>query len=171
MEVRSVEAIIKALNGAKVKYLIVGGLAVNAYGYERLTKDVDLVIGLERENIIRGLRALMAIGYILKIPVTPEQFADPALREEWRRDKNMVVLQLWSDVHRRTPVDVFVYEPFDFDKEFARAKREPVAGRIPATIISYETLLALKKTAGRSQDLTDIQKLRKLDRYRKRPKP
>ena len=171
MEVRSVEAIVKALNGAKVKYLIVGGLAVNAYGYERLTRDVDLVIGLERENIIRGLRALMAIGYILKIPVTPEQFADPALREEWRRDKNMVVLQLWSDVHRRTPVDVFVYEPFDFDKEFARARREPVAGRIPATIVSYETLLALKKTAGRSQDLTDIQKLRKLDRHRKRPKP
>ena len=57
MEVRSVEAIVKALNGAKVKYLIVGGVAVVAHGYERLTKDLDLVIGLERENIIRGLRA------------------------------------------------------------------------------------------------------------------
>src|SRR5690348_16855009 len=131
MEVRSVEAIVKALNGARVKYLVVGGLAVVAYGYERLTRDVDLVIGLERENIIRGLRALMAVGYQLRIPVTPEQFADPALREEWRRDKNMVVLQLWSDAHRRTPIDVFVYEPFDFEKEFARAQWEPVAGGIP----------------------------------------
>ncbi len=171
MEIRSVEAIVKALNGAKVKYLVVGGLAVNAYGYERLTRDVDLVIGLERENIIRGLRALMAIGYNLRIPVTPSSSRIRRCVKSWRREKNMVVLQLWSDVHRRTPVDVFVYEPFDFDKEFARAIRERVAGRIPATIVSYKTLLALKKAAGRSQDLTDIQKLRKLDRHRKRPKP
>ena len=57
MEVRSVEAIVKALNDAKVQYLIVGGLAVNAHGYERFTNDVDLVIGLERDNISRGLRA------------------------------------------------------------------------------------------------------------------
>ena len=42
MELRSIEAIIRALNDAQVKYLVVGGLAVNAHGYERFTKDVDL---------------------------------------------------------------------------------------------------------------------------------
>jgi hypothetical protein len=68
MEVRSIEAIVRALNGAGVEYLIVGGLAVNAHGYERFTKDVDLVIGLERENIIRGLHALLGIAL---------SFADP----------------------------------------------------------------------------------------------
>ena len=131
MEVRSIETIVKTLNDARVKYLIVGGLAVVAHGYERFTRDVDLVIGLERENIIRGLRALMAIGYQMKIPVTPEQFAEPALREQWRREKNMVVLQLWSDVHRRTPIDVFVYEPFDFAKEIgARAARAGFRKRV-----------------------------------------
>ena len=123
MEVHSIETIVRALNGAKVKYLIVGGVAVVAHGYERFTRDLDLVIGLERKNIIRGLRALMTIGYQMRIPVTPEQFADPALREQWRREKNMVVLQLWSDIHRRTPIDVFVYEPFDFKKELTRARR------------------------------------------------
>lgn len=50
MEVRSIEAIVRALNLAKVKYLNVGGLAVNAHGYERLTRDADLVIGLEPDN-------------------------------------------------------------------------------------------------------------------------
>jgi predicted nucleotidyltransferase len=168
MEVRSIETIVKALNGAKVQYLIVGGLAVNAHGYERATKDVDLVIGLQRENILRGLRALMSVGYQMRIPVTPEQFADPKLREEWRREKNMVVLQLWSDVHRRTPVDVFVYEPFDFAKELKRALHLPVFGDELAAIVSYEALLKLKKSAGRSQDLTDIEKLRKLQRHRKK---
>ena len=152
MEVRSIEAIVRALNGAKVKYLIVGGLAVVAHGYERLTNDVDLVISLKRQNIIRGLRALIDIGYNLKIPVTPEQFADPR--------------QLWSDVHRRTPVDVFVYEPFDFQREFPRALREPVFGKVPAFIVSYETLLQMKQSAGRGQDLVDIDKLRRLDPHR-----
>src|SRR5450755_3370721 len=121
MEVRSVEAIVRALNEAKVRYLIVGGLAVNAHGYERLTVDVDLVIGLEPGNVVRGLKALQQIGYEMNIPVSPEQFADASLRESWRRDKNMIVLKLWSDRHRRTPIDVFVYEPFDFEKEYGRA--------------------------------------------------
>jgi len=169
MEVRSVETLVKALNDAQVQYLIVGGLAVNAHGYERFTKDVDLVIGLERENILRGLRALIGAGYQLRIPVTPEQFADPALREEWRRDKHMVVLQLWSDLHPRTPIDVFVYEPFDFAKELARAKWEPVLNEVFAPFICYEALLALKQAAGRSQDLTDIEKLRKLHQHRTKP--
>lgn len=169
MEVRSFEAIVKALNDAGVQYLIVGGIAVNAHGYERFTKDVDLVIGLQPDNIIRGLRALMAIGYNMRIPVTPEQFADPALREEWHREKNMVVLQLWSDLHRRTPIDVFVYEPFDFRGEMSRAVRLPLGSGGPATVVSYEALLELKKSAGRPQDLLDIEKLRKLDPFRKKP--
>jgi len=121
MEVRSVEAIVTALNGARVKYLIVGGLAVIAHGYERLTKDVDLVIALEPGNIRRGLHALLKIGYSISIPVTPDQFADSALREKWRAEKQMVVLKLWSDEHRRTPIDVFIYEPFDFEEEYRKA--------------------------------------------------
>ena len=169
MEIRSIETIVRALNAAKAQYLIVGGLAVNAHGYERFTRDVDLVIGLQRENILRALRALQAIGYNMRIPVTPEQFADPALRDQWRREKNMVMLQLWSDSHRRTPIDIFVYEPFDFAKELARALRLPVFGSEIAPIVSYAALLKLKKTAGRSQDLTDIEKLRKLAPYRKKP--
>ena len=34
MELCSIEAIIRALNGAQVQYLIVGGLAVNAEGQD-----------------------------------------------------------------------------------------------------------------------------------------
>jgi hypothetical protein len=166
MEVRSVEAIVKALNDAGVKYLIVGGLAVNAHGFQRFTMDVDLVIGLAPENIVRGLHALHAAGYQASIPVTPEQFADRELRELWRRDKDMLVLKLWSDLHRRTPVDVFVYEPFDFDTEYARAKPARILGNVQAPVVSYATLLVMKKAAGREKDLQDIEALKKLDRYR-----
>ena len=165
MEVRSFTAIVKALNDARVEYLIVGGLAVNAHGYERLTRDVDLVIGLERENIIRGLQALMIIGYRMAIPVTTEEFAEPEKREAWRREKNMMVLKFWSEEHRRTGVDVFVYEPFDFVQEFAAAKWES-SGEIKVPFLRYETLLQMKAEAGREKDLLDIKNLRKLDPYR-----
>jgi hypothetical protein len=156
MEVRSIEAIVRALNDAKVQYLIVGGLAVNAYGYERLTRDIDLVIGLEPDNITRGLKALLAIGYQLAIPVTPEEFADPATRETWRREKNMIVLKLWSDVHRRTPIDIFIHEPFDFAAEYAAAKRFEVTGGVSAPIVTWHSLIEMKRFAGRPQDVADI---------------
>jgi hypothetical protein len=166
MELRSVEAIIHALNAAEVQYLVVGGLAVNAYGYERLTRDVDLVIGLEPANIVRGLRALLDIGYGMAIPVTPEEFADPARREIWRREKKMIVLKLWSDRHHRTPVDVFVYEPFDFPREFANARWLPISENLRAPVVPYAALLAMKQAAGRGKDLLDIETLRKLDSHR-----
>lgn len=167
MEVRSVEAIVGALNGAGVRYLIVGGLAVNAHGFERMTKDVDLVIQLESANILKGLKALEQAGYRPRVPITPEQFADAALREQWREEKHMLVLPLWSDIHRRTPVDVFVYEPFDFSAEIQRAGFQSIAQGLEAPIVSLQTLLEMKKTAGRPQDVADIEALRLLEPYRK----
>jgi hypothetical protein len=166
MEVRSVEAIVRALNEAQVQYLIVGGLAVNAHGYERFTNDVDLVIGLDHENIIRGIRALKAIDYHMSIPVTPEEFANPELRRQWQEEKGMVVLRLWSDQHRRTPIAVFIYEPFDFQEEYQSARWVTVLGEHTAPVISYRMLLKMKEGAGRPRDLIDIEKLRKLDPYR-----
>ncbi len=166
MEVRSVEAIVRALNDAQVRYLIVGGLAVIAHGYERLTRDVDLVIALERDNIIRGLRALESIDYHMSVPISPEQFAEPALREKWRAEKNMVVLKLWSDAHRRTPIDVFIYEPFGFDREYASARRELILGSLNAPVVGYDALLTMKREAGRPQDLADIADLERLQKLK-----
>lgn len=161
MEVRSIEIIVKALNGAKVKYLIVGGLAVNAHGFVRLTRDVDIVLGLQRENAARGLNALLQAGWRLAIPEKPEAFADAATRERWRTEKNMIVLKLWSDAHRRTPVDIFVYEPFDFKKESAQADELEVCPGIFAPVVSLKTLLKMKREAGRPQDLEDIRELKR----------
>lgn len=90
MEVRSIEAIVRTLNEARVEYLIVGGLAVGARGFVRHTKDVDLVLRLNQENVARGLHGLFGIGYALSIPVAPEDFADAATREHWRVEKGMI---------------------------------------------------------------------------------
>ena len=57
MRLQDIEAIVGALNGAEARYLIVGGLAVVAHGYVRATVDMDIVLQLERENVLRACRS------------------------------------------------------------------------------------------------------------------
>jgi len=162
MEARSVRTVTQALNEAAVRYYYVGGFAVNAHGYVRMTRDLDLVIALERANLLRGLEALAAHGYRMAIPATHEEFADAATREGWRKEKGMLVLKLWSDAHQRTPIDVLSYEPFDFARESGRGMRMEVGPGVEAPIVSLETLIAMKRLAGRPQDLVDIEELTRL---------
>jgi predicted nucleotidyltransferase len=162
VEIRSIESIVKALNDAKVQYLIVGGLAVNAHGFVRLTRDMDIVLRLNKKNVLRGLQAFFKIGYRLAIPARPEDFADKLIRERWRTEKNMIVLKLWSDNHRRTPVDIFVYEPFDFARELRQADNLEICPGVSAKIVTLKTLLAMKRAASRPQDLIDIEELQRI---------
>lgn len=160
MKLSSFEAIIRALNEAEVRYLVAGGLAVNAHGYLRFTNDVDFVIQLIPDNIGRAFAALAALGYKPLVPVTAEQFADQATRESWIRDKGMQVLQLWSDRHRATSIDIFVREPFPFDEEYANSLIKPLYGTVEVRFVSIPTLIKMKEAAGREQDRIDIEHLR-----------
>lgn len=164
MKLASIESIARAMNAADVPFIVVGGLAVVAHGYGRQTQDLDLVIRLEREVIHNAFRALAALGYQPRVPVTADGFADPQQRGRWIADKGMTVLNFHSDQHRETPIDVFVSEPFDFSVEFAAALVEEVAPGVRVRIVRLETLLRLKKEAGRPQDLADIAELRMLHR-------
>lgn len=161
MKFTSFETLIKALDAAGVRYLIAGGLAVNAYGYLRFTKDVDVVVHLAPENIERAFAALDSLGYRPMVPITAEQFSDAAQRERWIHDKGMKVLQFWSDAHRETPVDVFVIEPFDFNKEFDQSIAKSL-GAVAVHFVSIPTLIRMKEVAGRTQDKLDIHELRML---------
>ena len=159
MEVRSVEAIVRSLNEVGANYLIVGGLAVNAHGFVRLTQDVDIVLQLVPENAVKGVRALLGIGYQMAIPEAPEAFADAATRERWREEEGMVVLKLWSDVHRRTPVDLFVDEPCSFEAESSRAVQLEVLPGVLAPVVALDTLLDMKRAVGRPRDLIEVEEL------------
>jgi len=97
MKLSSVEAIFRALNAADVQYLVAGGLAVNAHGYLRFTKDVDFVLRLVPDNIAQAFTALGNLGYVPSVPVTASQFADPEQRQRWIRDKGMQVPQRCND--------------------------------------------------------------------------
>lgn len=108
-----VRQIAEAKNAAHVRYVVAGGLAVIAHGYLRLTMDVDLVIDLERDNLLHALDALERIGYKPRLPVTSEQFANEDIRKGWTNEKNMLVFPLWNPtVADSMVIDVFVQHPF-----------------------------------------------------------
>jgi hypothetical protein len=104
--------------------------------------------------------AFNKLGYKPNVPVTAEQFADPKQRQTWIQDKGMQVLQLWSDTHIETPIDIFVSEPFPFKDEYDRALIKSLHGSIEVHFVSIPTLIKMKQTAGREQDRIDIEHLR-----------
>ncbi|MGH6691047.1 MAG: nucleotidyl transferase AbiEii/AbiGii toxin family protein [Gammaproteobacteria bacterium] len=162
MKLTSIEAFARALNEAGVPFIVVGGLAVNAHGYGRVTQDIDVVLKLEPATVRAAFVALASLGYAPRVPVTADGFADPAQRARWMSEKGMTVLNFHSERHRETPVDVFVSEPFDFATEHRLALVEDVAPGVPLRIVRLETLLRIKQDAGRPQDLADVAELRSL---------
>jgi Nucleotidyl transferase AbiEii toxin, Type IV TA system len=154
------EAIAAALRDAGVRYLVAGGVAVNAHGYLRLTYDVDLVIQLIPENIRPAFTALASLGYRPTVPVTAEQFSDEAQRARWIREKGMQVLNFHSDQYGPFTVDVFVSAPFDFESEYRAAMEGEIAPGLSVRFVSIPSLIAMKQLANRPRDLDDIEHLR-----------
>lgn len=160
MKLAAFETVAKALNDAHVRYLVAGGLAVNAHGYIRLTADIDLVIALEPDNIQNAFAALAEVGYRPTVPIEAEGFAQAEQRQRWREEKGMQVLNFYSDIFRGTSVDIFVHEPFDFALEYEAALRGELLPDLTVRFVSIPTLIRMKQAAGRPRDLDDIQHLR-----------
>lgn len=160
--VSDIERVLEALNRARVRYLVAGGVAVVLHGYLRTTADLDLVVQLEPDNARRALRALGSIGYVPRAPVPAEQFADASTREQWIREKNLEVFSLWSNETPGLEVDLFVREPFNFDEAYESA-RDLQLGTTTVRVVPRRLLIEMKKLAGRPRDLEDIEALEQLD--------
>ena len=151
----------RALEQHKVRYLLVGGLAMNLHGVPRTTMDVDLVVALDPAN----LKAFLAVVAALKLkpvaPVSLNDMLDPAQRQKWRKEKNMLVFALRPPEIQGPTVDVLIDPPVDIEKALTRTVWREVQGvRIP--LISVEDLIQLKEKSGRAQDRSDIEHLRRL---------
>jgi hypothetical protein len=161
MKLAAIEAVAGALNAHQVRFLVVGGLAVAAHGYIRFTADLDVVIQLDAANVREAFAALAEVGYRPTVPVTGEQFGNESVRSGWIAEKGMVVLNFWSDLHRDTPLDVFVSEPFDFDSEYQEGLQQELFPGVTLHFPKFETLIQMKLAAGRQKDLNDVDSLRK----------
>jgi len=138
---------IELLNEHKVKYLIIGGYAVNFHGYPRYTKDIDFWLWMNKKNIQNLLKALKEFGFG-SLGLKPEDFLSP---------EN--IIQLGNEPYR---IDMLMdLEGVDFEKCYRR-KTEIKLDGIKTNFLSLQDLIKVKKTTGRLQDLADAEQLEKI---------
>lgn len=135
------------LNEHEVKYLIIGGYAVNFHGYPRYTKDIDFWLWMNKNNIQNLLEALKKFGFG-SLGLKPEDFLSP---------EN--IIQLGYEPNR---IDILMdLEGVDFEKCYRR-KTEIELDGIKTNFLSLQDLIKVKKTTGRLQDLADAEQLEKI---------
>lgn len=155
------ESLFSALNKAKIRYLVVGGIAVNLYGIERATADIDLVVDLEENNLNRFIAVMKELDFKPKIPVRLADFMKKEIRESWIREKGMTVFSLFDPKNPFFLLDVFVAIPFNFDIVY-EAKEEIHAGKTIIPVVPIQYLIEMKEKTGRPQDIADVFYLRKI---------
>ena len=150
--------IFEALNGAAVRYVVVGGVAVVLHGHVRATVDLDLIIDLSPDEARKAIDVLLGLGLRPSPPVDAIEFADPVVRERWIQEKGMQVFSLRDPDDPFRSVDLFTRSPIEFDELLSRSEIVDL-GTQAVRVASIPDLISLKRTAGRTQDFADIEKL------------
>lgn len=145
-----------------VDFVVIGGFAVAAHGYERATKDVDVVPSPEIGNLARLVAALASLE------------ARPFELKEFRLAELPVELDLdglakggnWCVATRFGRLDVmqFVDRVLETADDYAALRGNALVVDIPGVgAVPYaglDDLLLMKEAAGRDQDLVDIRAIR-----------
>ena len=135
---------LKCLNKAGVDYILVGGWAVNMYGYIRATVDLDVWILANADNAKKVYSAMAEFGAPVA-EMKPEDFAEYGM-----------IFQIGVAPCR---VDIISkISGVTYADAVTRAVPKTIDG-IPVRIISLEDLIANKKASGRAKDLADVEVL------------
>jgi hypothetical protein len=135
------------LHSNKVKYLIIGGLAVNIYGYTRNTGDIDILIEDSLENRRNLRQAFLEIG-IGDIPAI----------------ETMLFLPGWTDfslffgIRLDVMTSIKGLEDQTFDVLLEKATIV-MLNEIPIYFIDYQSLIVAKKATNRLKDQLDLEQL------------
>lgn len=135
------EDMLDLLDRHRVRYLIIGGLAFIYHAKPRYTKDMDIWLDADPDNVDRANAALAEFG-------SPE-LLDPADRDE--------ILQLGAGPAR---ID-FLRETVEID--FAETWEKRIVGsygRAPANWIDLESLIAIKSRIDHPRHREDVRILK-----------
>src|SRR3989339_1079054 len=146
--------VFRALAKKKVRYLVIGGVAVNLYGFARTTLDLDLVIALDQNNRTQFYKTMRTLGFKSKKPALAKKLVCGEISPGKTR-----VVSFYRDEFEL--IDVFIQSPLNFEKAFNTRKTFRSEG-LSIPTVSYTELLAMKKASGRDQDLIDIGYLKKI---------
>jgi len=145
---RALERLVDRLNALEIPYAIIGALSLNAYGYQRTTSDVDVL--LRREDLESFKAAYLGRGYAEKVP------GGKGLR----------------DVGQKVDIDVLLTGDFPGDgKEKAVAFPDPAIAAERGerfALLPLRMLIELKLASGmtaphRLRDLADVLELIRLN--------
>jgi len=155
------ERIFRELNDEGIDYLVIGGLAVNLHGIPRMTYDLDLMILLEHDMIVRLVGKLGSLGYRPRAPVKPVDLADEKKRQFWINRKNMKAFNFYHDTEPVAEIDLMIDSPIPY-RELKPSAVVFMVGDVEVPVISIRDLITLKLSSGRRQDLADVEHLRSL---------
>lgn len=138
-------------NEKKVRYLTIGGLAVNIYGYIRNTGDIDILIEDTSENRINLRAAFKQIG-----------IGDFPQIETMHFVAGYTDFTISYDLRLDVMTSIKGLENVNFDELLQNATIVYVK-EVPVYFIDYDSLIIAKKATNRLKDQLDIEELNKLN--------
>jgi predicted nucleotidyltransferase len=144
--------LLERLGEAGVDFVLVGGLAVNAWGYLRATRDVDLVPDPSPENLGRLNELLVALGG--KVEVGESLLESSAIRTFLRTGDRTLVL---TDLGRIDVLQGLPQVP-SFAALDGRASEVDIDGLV-VKVCSLDDLLQMKRASDRPRDRDDLEAL------------
>lgn len=137
---------LSAFAGADLRYLVVGGHAVSLHARPRTTKDLDVWLEPERDNIENACAALTHFGV-------------PGHLVQTLRDAHASEI-VWIG-RAPTRVDFLQTLPgLSFPEAWERRVTVDIQGT-PIYFLGCEDLLINKRKVGRAQDLRDVKAIEK----------
>jgi predicted nucleotidyltransferase len=145
--------LLRKLGDGKVRFVVIGGIAVAAHRVVRATEDVDVVPDPAHDNLDRLCEVLVALD--AKLLRQPERGVDSEVRAALRRGRNLTVTTELGDldvVQRLPGVPGFAeLDARAWDAELAGARFR---------VCSREQLIAMKEARGAAIDKADLERLR-----------
>lgn len=152
--------ILNALTADGVEFIIVGGVAARLHGSTRLTHDLDIVPKLDEESWKRLIDAIWNLNTRPRIPETKQRIENIENVRQWIVEKNMLALSFRSE-SGQAEIDLLVSESDNFEALKARAEQITV-GQVVYFVAGIDDLIAMKRKAGRPQDILDIDILERI---------
>lgn len=147
--------LLRALAEASVEYVIIGGIAATAHGSAHVTEDLDIVYNRTPENMVRLAKALEPFQPYLRgaPPGLPFAFDAATIR----KGLNFTLTTTIGDIDTLgEATGSGVYE------RLLAHSIEIAAFGTTCRIVDLETLIELKRAAGRPKDLERIAELEAL---------
>ena len=143
--IEDLKEFVKLLDAHEVKYLVVGGVAVNTLAYIRATEDFDFWLQRSEENAEKTIAALSEFGFTGEF--SKADLLDPKAVLMLGRPPNRIDLLTWIS-------------GCEFDACWARRTYEDVDG-VVVPMIALPDLLVNKKASARHKDLADVEEIEK----------